>query len=238
MLYQYKTTLIFLFLFYSTSLIADGNSIDKVEHPYIQLQEKEISYSGFYQGSDEFTKDHSIKHKLSLGRAFSDNWFGEIAVSGKKQSGQAFDLSSYEIEAKWQLTEQGEYSADYGLLFEYENEHDLNIEEVSTSLLVEKQWGKWVGTVNLTGIYEWGDDITDEFETALAAQVKYRFKPTLEPAIELYSGENNKGIGPVLTGVKRISHGKKLIWEFGVILGLDNQSPDETIRALLEYEFN
>lgn len=123
------------------------------------------------------------------------------------------------------------------MLFEYENEDDLNLEEVSISLLAERQWGKWIGTANLKGLYEWGDDIQDEFETAVALQTKYRYKPTLEPAIELYAGERNKGIGPVLLGEQRLGLGKKLKWEFGVIFGVGNKSPDQTYRALFEYEF-
>lgn len=232
-----KITIPLFLLTHTANLFADENSIDKVEHPYVQSQEEEVSFSSFYQEDRNRKKDHVTKHQISVGRAFSDNWFGELAIAGKKNPDQSFTTSSYELEAKRQITEQGEYSADYGLLLKYENEHDFNAEDVSASLLIEKQWGKWVGTANLTGIYEWGKNINDEFETALAAQAKYRYKPEFEPAIELYSGQINKGMGPVLTGVKRLAPGKKLFWEFGVIWGLDNESSDQTYRALLEYEF-
>jgi hypothetical protein len=232
-----STTLCLLLLLSPTTLLADSNSISKIEHPYIQPQEKEISLQSLYQKDNDPNKNHVLKHKLSLGRAFTDKWFAEISVSGKNTSSQNFQASSYEAEVKWQITEQGEYSADYGLLFEYENEHDIDIEEVSVSLLVEKQLGKWVGTTNLTSIYEWGKDINNEFESAIAVQAKYRYKPTLEPAIEFYAGELNKGIGPVFTGTPRLAHGKKLKWELGVIWGIDSDSADQTYRALLEYEF-
>ena len=71
----------------------------------------------------------------------------------------------------------------------------------------------------------------------LAIQTKYRYKASFEPAIEAYLGKLNNGIGPVLTGVKRLAPGKKLKWEVGVILGIDKDSADQTYRALLEYEF-
>jgi hypothetical protein len=233
---SYYFSFIVLIAFPSFSF-ADGNSISKIEHPYIQSNEKEIALSSFYQYDDDATKDHVLKHTFSVGAAITDDWFIEAAISGKKTADQHFSESSFELEAKWQLTEQGEYSADYGVLFEYENEDDLKLEEVSVSLLTERQWGKWIGTANLKGIYEWGDDIQNEFETALALQAKYRYKPTLEPAIELYAGERNKGIGPVLIGEQRLRLGKKLKWELGVIFGFDNKSPEQTYRALLEYEF-
>ena len=214
-------------------VFSDSNSIDKVEHPYIQLEEKEITLSSRYQRD----KGNILKHKLSVGNAFSDNWFGEVSLSGTKRDKQVFDVSSYEIEAKWQITEQGEYSTDYGLLFEYDNSNQIDAENISASLLMERQWGKWIGVANLTGIYEWGTNTKHEFETAIAAQARYRYKPSLEPAIELYTGKINKGIGPVLTGEKRLSPGKKLFWEVGVIFGLDNKSAEQTYRTLLEYEF-
>lgn len=232
-----KTSFCLLLLLSPTALLADSNSINKVEHPYIQPQEKEISLLSLYQKDKDPGKNYVLKHRLSVGSALSEKWFAEIAVSGKNDSSQSFKASSYEAELKWQITEQGEYSADYGLIFEYENEHDIDIEEVSVNLLVEKQFGKWVGTTNLASIYEWGKDISNEFETALAVQAKYRYKPTLEPAIEFYSGEINKGIGPVLTGTHRLAPGKKLKWEAGVILGIDEDSSDQTYRALLEFEF-
>jgi hypothetical protein len=226
-----------LLLSYSMGVLADGNSISHVKHPYIQAQEKEISFSSFYQSDSQSPKDKILKHKLGIGWALSDQWFAEINISGKKQVDESLAESSYEIELKHQLTEQGEYAADYGVLIGYEHKDDINIEEVFVSLITEKQWGKWVATTNLTGIYEWGNDIKNEFETALAAQARYRYKPSLEPAIELYAGEFNKGIGPVLTGFKRLSPGKKLFWEMGIIIGIDKDSPDRTYRALLEYEF-
>lgn len=234
MKYLLKITpiLIFILIFFTHSslLLADGIS-NKIEHPYVQTQEKEISLSSFYQNNGD------LEHKLSIGKGFSDTWSGELTIAGEKNSTQNFKISSYELEAKWQITEQGEYAIDYGLLFEYETERHADIDEASVALLTEKQWGKWVGAANVIAIYEWGKDIKDEFETALALQAKYRYKPSLEPAIEFYSGEENKGIGPVLLGTKRLAPGKKLNWEIGVILGLDHNSPNQTYRALLEYEF-
>jgi len=233
-----KITAICLFLMLNpTALFADTSSISKVEHPYVQPQEKEISLLSLYQQDKQSSKDQVLTHKLSLGRALSDNWFAEIAITGKDDTNQSFKASIYEAELKWQITEQGEYSADYGLLFEFEHEQDIDVEEASVTLLVEKQFGKWAGTANFSGIYEWGKTIKNEFETLLAVQARYRYKPTLEPAIEFYSGELNKGIGPVLTGTQRLAPGKKLKWELGVIMGIDDDSPDQTYRGSLEYEF-
>jgi hypothetical protein len=104
-------------------------------------------------------------------------------------------------------------------------------------VLVEKELGRWAATINLAAIYEWGDDVSNEWESQLASQLRYRYSRSFEPGIELYGGDNDKGLGPVALGDIRFSTGRKLHWEAGLIFGLDSDSPDQTLRALLEYEF-
>lgn len=216
---------------------ADSNNITRIEHPYVQPQEIELTLASLYQKNNDPDKGYVLKHKLSVGKTINEHWLVEAAISGKKNREQSFDVSSYEAELKWQITEQGEYSADYGILFSYENEQDIDIKGLSITLLAEKQLGNFITTANLKGIYEQGVNIENEIEPSLALQTKYRYKASFEPSIEAYFGELNKGIGPVISGVKRLGTGKKLKWEVGVILGMDKDSSDQTWRSLLEYEF-
>jgi len=41
----------------------------------------------------------------------------------------------------------------------------------------------------------------------------------------------------VALGNLSFGQGRKLHWETGLIVGLDQQTPDSTLRLLLEYEF-
>ena len=120
------------------------------------------------------------------------------------------------------MTEQGEYWADWGVVFELEKEDDLDAWEFSTGLLAEK---------------EWGSDIPDETETRLGLQARYRHSPGFEPAVEVYSGEDTRGIGPAVLGQLPLGGKRQLRWEAGAIFGLDSKSPDTTLRFLLEFEF-
>jgi hypothetical protein len=217
---------------------ADGLAVDKVYHPYVQPLERELELRSLYLNDSDDDIDGGQVHRLGLGKSFTDRIFAEFYLIGTKDSqGSSFSLEAYEAEIKWQLTEQGEYFADWGLLFELENERDDDVWEYSTAILVEKEFGRWVGTVNVSAIYEWGDDVSNEWETQLASQLRYRYSRYFEPAVELYSGDSDKGIGPVALGDLRFNNGQKLHWEAGVIIGLDSDSPDQTLRALLEYEF-
>jgi hypothetical protein len=216
---------------------ADGGIIDKIYHPYVQPLEHELELrASLENGGGPGIRDRQT-WRLGYGTAFSDNWFGEVYLIGQKDSMNNFRLSEYEVEALWQITEQGEYSADWGLLFEYATADSRDSMELSGTLLAETEWRRWTGTANLTAAYEFGGDVANEFETALALQARYRLSMSLEPALEFYSGEDVLGAGPVLMGNHRLGPGRQLHWEGGLILGMSDETPDHTIRLLLEYEF-
>ncbi len=226
-----------LILSLSARAHGDGNAVDKVYHPYVDALESEIEFRSLFQDGEKGVNNLQELHQLSFGRSLGQSLFGEVYLVGKRSNLGTFDLEAFEFELKWQLTEQGEYSADWGLLFEYEQEFNEDVHEFTTGILVEKEFGRWSGTANLLLIQEWGADIDDEFETAVAMQARYRYSRVFEPALELYAGQDSAGIGPVVLGSASLGVRKALRWEAGVIFGLDNKSPDSSFRLLLEYEF-
>ncbi len=216
---------------------ADGTIIDKIYHPYVQPLERELELrSSIENDNTEGARELRI-YRLGYGQSLNDSWFAEGYLIGQQEHGNALRLEAFELEALWQLTEQGEYWADWGALFELEKQRSRNSMEISSALLVEKEWGRWAGTANLYALYEFGDDIDNEFETALAAQLRYRYRQSFEPALELYKGQDTLGLGPVVTGTVKLADRRKLYWEAGAILGLDSDTADQTYRLLIEYEF-
>lgn len=222
---------------FPVAALADGLVIDKVYHPYVDAMETELEYRSIFQDEQKDLVTPSQVHQFAIGRSIGDRMFGELYAVGYKNRNRSLDLESIEAELKWQLTEQGEYAFDWGLMFEYENELDLNAQEFTTGILSEREFGRWSGTANLMLIYEWGNSIKDEFESVLAVQARYRMSQSFEPGIELYSGQNSRGLGPVVQGTINTGIRKKLHWETGVIFGLEEKSADTTLRFLLEYEF-
>jgi hypothetical protein len=135
------------------------------------------------------------------------------------------------------LTDQGQYWADWGLLFELEKVHDSDQWEASTGLLFEKEFARTSLTLNALLIYEWGQFIRDEFESEFRLQYRYRWIPEIQPAIEIYTGEDFVGIGPAFMGVHRYQKQKQLKWELAFIAGLNGDRKDHTLRFAFEYEF-
>lgn len=216
----------------------DGSSIDKVYHPYVEQLEWELEWRLTHADENPQTgAEGEQQHRLGLGRAVSEFVFVEGYLIAEDSRGESLDLAAYELELLWQLSEQGEYALDYGLLFELEKEHGEDAWEYATVLLLEREFGRFSGTANLGVEYEWGEGIEDEFETSLALQARYRYSPRLEPAVEFYAGEDTLGVGPVLGGMERLGPMQALRWEAGIIFGLDAGTADYTFRAVLEYEF-
>ena len=216
---------------------ADGFVVDKIYHPYVNPIEREIEFRSLLIADSDPALDDSQFYRLGFARAFAERFRGEVYLIGRNLPSDNLGLSAYELELKWQLTEQGEYFADWGLLFELEGERDEDVTEFVSSVLVEKELGQWAATLNLAVVYEWGDDIENELEAELGAQLRYRYTLQFEPAIELYSGDAFKGIGPVGLGQIRFGQGRKLRWELGAIFGVASDSPDLILRGMFEYEF-
>ena len=226
---------LFFFLLYLSPLAYA--EIDKVYHPYVEAYKKELEYRTLYKNDNNQSHLDGLQvHSLSFAMSLTEQFSLEAYVIARNPPMDRFSVSTFELEAIYQLTEQGEYWADWGLLFELERDTALNKWEGGVSLLSEKQWGRWNGTINFSVDYEYGSGIQDEFETVLHSQIKYRASPLIEPAIELYMDEETRGIGPALLGTVRTGH-NKLKWELGVIFGFNGRTANENVRFLLDYEF-
>jgi len=217
--------------------VASGTSIGKIENPYVQQLERELEYElvSYDDADRQFAKQH--RHKLAYGQSISDRLFLEAGISALDVAGQNLEISSYEIEAKYQISEQGEFNNDWGVLFEIEREESINVWEFATTLIVLREWKRWVGTANLTLAYETGRSIDDEIETELAMQLRYRRNAFFEPGIEFYKSESTNSAGPSISGRLRLGGGKKLFWSAATLFTFDSSKQDNTLRFSIEYEF-
>ncbi|WP_337879368.1 hypothetical protein [Rheinheimera sp.] len=230
--------LVLVLLALSPKLVqADGRVVDKVYHPYVNALEREFEYRYFYQRQTDHPNNNAMGQKLGYGFSVSDRMALELYLNAERIHPEDYRLTGYEAELRWMLTEQGQYSADWGLLFELERQNNDDNYEFTSGLLVEKEFGPTSLTVNALVVYEWGQTLKDELEAEFRAQYRYRYLPALQPSIELYSGEQYKGAGPGIMGVHKFSTVQQLKWEAAVVFAIDNDSVDKTIRFALEFEF-
>jgi len=230
--------ILFTSALFSDKVSADGMVVDKVYHPYVLPNEREVEWRLIsHQKGTSTDGFNTLGQRFAYGQALSENIMLEGYLVGKRNELGDFSLSAYEIEMRWMLTDQGQYWADWGVLVEIEKEHQANTWELTSGVLIEKEFGRTSLTVNAFIVYEWGEGIINEMETEFRLKYRYRYIEELQPAIELYSGENYLGIGPAFMGIYRFNGQKQLKWEVAFITGLNNESKDHILRAAIEYEF-
>lgn len=233
--------LVLLLNFTMNAALADNpvhhNGVGKVYDPYVRALERELEVLTIFQTDSKANEDNILRQRVSYGFSLNERVFAEAYLIGTRLPDQSFELEGYEIETKIQLTEQGQYNTDWGVIFEYERQISESIAELATVLVASRQWGAWVGTLNLGIEYEFGSNIQDEVDRFAFAQWRFRYREAFEPGIEFYADEFTLGIGPVITGVIRGDGKHKWHWEAGIIAPLNDTTPDQTYRFLLEWEF-
>lgn len=218
----------------SIPVLADGIVVDKVYHPYVVANEREFEWRLLSSQTDTVNR---LGQRLGAGYSIFENIALEAYVVGERDENRDFDVSAFEIETRWMLSEQGQYWADWGAVFEIERNTRGNSYEYTAGLISEKEFQKTSLTLNLFLIYEKGEKIGSEFETEFRAKYRYRYMPEIQPAIEVYAGEDYFGIGPAIMGVHRIEGQQQIKYEIGFISEVAHSGKDHSLRLSVEYEF-
>jgi hypothetical protein len=218
----------------SVQSFADGIVVDKVYHPYVVANEREVEWRLLSSQTDTVNR---LGQRLGAGYSIAENIALEAYVVGERDENRDFDVSAFEIETRWMISEQGQYWADWGAVFEIERNTRDNSYEYTAGLITEKEFQKTSLTLNLFLIYEKGELIGSEFETEFRAKYRYRYMPEIQPAIEVYAGEEYFGIGPAMMGVHRLAGQEQIKYEIGFITEVANSGKDHSFRMSIEYEF-
>lgn len=219
---------------FSPTAHASSAFVDKVYHPYVLPLEKEIEWRLGFNEEEDHPNDNNMTQSIAFGHSISERVSVELYLTGERSEGEEFKLTAYEVEARWMITDQGEYDIDWGALFEVEREKGESGWELSAGLLAEKEFGRTSLTANLFVIYETDEN---EKEAEMRLQYRYRWIPQIQPGIELFTGDDFIGIGPAFMGIQRFDGQKQLKWEAGFIFGLDDETADRSFRVGIEYEF-
>lgn len=229
-----KPSTLHLWTLLVTTLITSAAQaeIGSVYRPKIDYLEKEVEYQ--YLSRQSGTDLQS----LSLGYSWHPRLSAELYIYSEQLTHNNRKIKGIEAELQWQLTEQGEYSADWGIIFEVNRSRDISGYEFAMGLIWEKTLSRyWIGTINTFLEYEFGSDIDNEWETALRAQLRYRKSSLFEPALELFLDDQDKAFGPVWLGQIRLAPRHHLNWQLGAYWGLDDATPNRQVRLSLEWEF-
>lgn len=210
---------------------------NKVYHPNVQSQQKDIEYrvTGYNDGDDN--ADSQIHH-LGFGYGISDRIAIEGNLIGVKDGGDALNLQSYELVGRWQVNEPGEAWLDGAMLLRLEQADDGGYSQAGTGFIAEKALdAHWTATANVIANYVFGDDVAEKLQGEITAQVLYRVSQQFKPGVEAYWDEDIVAVGPAAAGVITVDGQHRLMWEVAAMLAVDHDIADKVFRGSLNWAF-
>jgi hypothetical protein len=221
---------------------------DYVITPIVEEGEREIDFKAGSAKSRDGTRES--KYSAGLGLGVNRWWFTEVYAIWHKLPGEGHTFDAWEWENKFQLTETGKYPLDIGFLFEIERPKDR-------SEGYEYRWGPLLQTditpnvqANLNLLFEKHIRASSHSKAELGYQwqVKYRWRPAFEYGLQGF-GEmgpwndwNPKSTqahiaGPAIFGRIGLGGRQAIKYNAGLLFGLTDGAPRNTLRLQAEYEF-
>lgn len=214
-----------------------ANATHVVYSPIVEYGETEVELMADFANDNSDELDGTQTYYLELSHGFTRNWTSELLTEYERPKGGHADAKTLEWENIIQLSEQGAQFVDYGLFFELEKSLDAGSpDELVFGFLLEKEFGDWVTRANFFAEKEFGDNHESGVEGLGSLQVAWRKYELATPALEYYGSEYENSLGTMLNGKWRIGR-NKLGYSIGVLWGLDDKTPDQTLRTKIEFEF-
>lgn len=226
----------------------EAHATHKVYSPHVEQGELELEVRSHIDRDNDAAVNNTRKDKYEIGYGVTDWWFTSVFAEYEREPGEKLHHSATAWENIFQLTEQGKYWLDLGFYLEYEVPTADNApEKLEVKLLLEKNIARWVHTLNLEAAREVGGGASSDVDFAYAWRTKYKLKSEFEPGIEIYGdlgnnhdfgfvGNQSLQVGPVFTGELAVSNKSKFVYEAGYLFGMNDSSPTNTFKWLLELE--
>ena len=227
----------------------DAEAGFKVYSPYVEHGEWELEFRGNRSVDDDPGKDDGRSFLYEIGYSPLARWHTAVFLEAEGEPGESNSLTEIAWENIVQLTEPGQYWLDVGAYVEYAKGLDRDDEhKLEWKILLEKDFGKFVTTVNPAFEQAFADGPTDGVEFGYAWGTYYRLMAAFEPGFEAYGemgevadikdgDEQEHFIGPVARGTFLLGGTHKLKYNVGYLVGLTEDAPDGAAKFELEYEW-
>jgi hypothetical protein len=232
-----------------------------VVSPYeIDLGELEIEHNGSATFDHRWNMGGATSYTIELGTGLTAWWHSEIEMGFDRAPGDnmATLLTQMVWENTFQLTEPGEYFADFGFYAEYgqtvASGHNAGANELTFGPVVAKDISRTTHTLNLFVTRLLGPDQNGNqgLDFTYAWQSRWNVWAPLSPALEIYGDAGTIGaspklsqqqllIGPVAVGALQLrdlglGNAGKLKYEVGWLFGTTQASPAGALRWHVEVE--
>ena len=242
---RYATIIAALTLTAGTAAIA--GPADYVYTPAVEYGEKEIDFKFGTGRQGDAARESAAS--IGFGYGATEWWFTEFYVKYKMNSFEPTKYDALEWENKFQLTQQGQYPVDLGLLVEVERPTDRTEGwEVKWGPLLQTEYGKWQLNANVLFQRNYRAAIPSGTVLQYQWQAKYRWEKELEFGVQgfgevgqwddwLPGDQRDHKLGPAIFGKLPLGDRQAIRYNVAWLLGASQAAHDHTLRLQLEYEF-
>lgn len=207
-----------------------------VYSPRVEQGEWELELKERYFYDPDSNEHRQTQSKLALGYGLTSYWWTEINAEYEHTPGSGGGWSAFEWENRFQFTEPGQYWMDVGALVEIERLHPGNGKEAHVGLLLEKEIDETTLTVNALLNRVFADEESTGWVPAYRAQWAWRWRPEIQPLVQLHGDRDSTYLGPGLSGKSRIGS-QRVEYHLAWLRRVSGDTPRDALRVQLEFEF-
>src|SRR6185437_16171295 len=169
----------------SSAPLAHADPDDYVAVPAVEYGEREVELR---IGSASATEEHrQSAASLAFGYGLTPWWFTEIYGKWHRSGATSFD--AIEWENRFQLTEPGQYFADFGLLVEIERPRDhAEGYEFKIGPLIQKDFGPLQANFNVIVERHFHASESEQTELGYEWQLRYHYRPAFDFGAQGFGG--------------------------------------------------
>jgi len=219
----------------------------QVYSPNVVKGEKELELRGFNSWGTHAGSGTKEAVRFAAGFAPTDFWATELYVNYEKKPGESLKVEEYEWENRFQLTPQGKYWVDVGLLTELEvPSGSRDPYEFKIGPIFAKDFGPLTAQINLLAAHQYGTNAQSGIELSYRSRLLFRYHRLFSPLLEAYGqpvgkigswGVPKHQVGGGFTGKVSIGSGENIRYSSVLLWGVSRNTAEVTGVVRLEYEF-
>ncbi|TMH36448.1 MAG: hypothetical protein E6H66_04935 [Betaproteobacteria bacterium] len=227
--------------------IATADPAAKVHLPTVVQGETEFELLGGYQWWRN-NEDNRLRQFIGeVGYGVTSWWKTELGAGTTRLPNESYKLDEIEWENIFALTEPGQYWLDLGLFVELAHDHPDGRNAIAIGPMFQKEIESMQANLNVFFERELGAGADPGAAVNYEWQLKWRGDRRFEPGVQGFGTlgtTNNFGhetasrIGPALFGQVSTGLRSKFKYDAAVMFGLNNNTPNTTLRFQIEYELN